>query len=170
MEPAVRPLHATLRMHSDLLLNCLDGLSDDEARRRISGRTNSVAFLAAHVTDARHFIAGYLGCHVENPLALWLDDVRSIDEMQRFPTLELIRSAWCTASVRLDDHLPQLTAEQISARSPQRFPLGGDTLLDGLAFLLHHESYHIGQMALLRKELGYPAMTYTRSWRDQDAG
>jgi uncharacterized damage-inducible protein DinB len=31
----------------------------------------------------------------------------------------------------------------------------------GLAFLLTHEGYHIGQMALLRKYLGHPAMAYT---------
>jgi uncharacterized damage-inducible protein DinB len=29
-----------------------------------------------------------------------------------------------------------------------------------LAFLVQHESYHIGQMALIRKYIGYPAMKY----------
>jgi uncharacterized damage-inducible protein DinB len=31
----------------------------------------------------------------------------------------------------------------------------------GLAFLLQHEMYHIGQIALLRKELGYNAMAWS---------
>jgi uncharacterized damage-inducible protein DinB len=29
-----------------------------------------------------------------------------------------------------------------------------------VAFLIQHESYHVGQMALIRKHYGYPAMKY----------
>jgi uncharacterized damage-inducible protein DinB len=29
-----------------------------------------------------------------------------------------------------------------------------------VAFLMHHEAYHIGQMAMLRKQLGRGAMKY----------
>lgn len=162
MEPAVRPLQAALRLHTDLLLNCLEGLSDGDAQRRVSNRTNSIAFLAAHVTDSRHFLAGYVGCRVENPIVQCLGNVRSIDEMQSLPTLEKIRSAWRTVARRVEHHLLSMTADQLSAPSAQRFPIEGNTVLDGLAFLVHHESYHIGQMALLRKCLGHPAMTYPR--------
>jgi membrane associated rhomboid family serine protease len=38
----------------------------------------------------------------------------------------------------------------------------GGGILGGLFFLVQHESYHIGQMAILRKGLGYNAMSYER--------
>ena len=31
-----------------------------------------------------------------------------------------------------------------------------------IAFLMQHDSYHIGQVAFLRRQLGKPAMVYTR--------
>jgi uncharacterized damage-inducible protein DinB len=39
---------------------------------------------------------------------------------------------------------------------------GGPTLRGTIAFLMQHESPHVGQMALLRKRLGRPATAYTR--------
>ncbi len=33
------------------------------------------------------------------------------------------------------------------------------------AFLMQHHSYHIGQMAFLRRQLGKPAMVYARGVR-----
>ena len=41
-------------------------------------------------------------------------------------------------------------------------PLARPALLGTIAFLMQHESYHVGQMGLLRKELGHPAMAYIR--------
>jgi hypothetical protein len=38
--------------------------------------------------------------------------------------------------------------------------VGDRTLLGALAFLAQHESYHVGQLALLRKYAGLPAMRY----------
>jgi uncharacterized damage-inducible protein DinB len=34
-----------------------------------------------------------------------------------------------------------------------------------IAFLMQHDSYHIGQVAFLWRQLGKPAMAYTRSVR-----
>jgi len=57
MNPAVAPLAAMLDLNTDLLLNCLDGLSEAEAQHRLQGGGNSLAFLIAHLTDTRHFLA-----------------------------------------------------------------------------------------------------------------
>lgn len=126
MQPALRPWHAVLRLNTDLALNCLDGLTDEEASRRVSPRVNSVAFLLAHLTDTRYFGATLLGRPGANPLSLVLDGARGIDEIKLLP------------------------------------PLAGPTLLGTIAFLMQHESYHVGQMGLLRKQLGRPATTYAR--------
>jgi hypothetical protein len=41
MEPQVAPLCAILELNTDLLLNCLDGLSDEEALQRLEGGGNT---------------------------------------------------------------------------------------------------------------------------------
>ena len=50
MEPQAAPLAALFDLNTDLLLNCLDGLTDSEAQRRLEAGGNSVTFLAAHLT------------------------------------------------------------------------------------------------------------------------
>ncbi|MGB7490782.1 MAG: hypothetical protein WBN62_10660 [Thermoanaerobaculia bacterium] len=39
------------------------------------------------------------------------------------------------------------------------FPFEDPSMAGGIGFLLHHEAYHIGQLALLRKFHRLPAMS-----------
>jgi uncharacterized damage-inducible protein DinB len=41
---------------------------------------------------------------------------------------------------------------------PLSGPTGGNTVADLLISAVLHESFHIGQMSIIRKALGYPAM------------
>ncbi|MGI4884160.1 MAG: DinB family protein [Janthinobacterium lividum] len=41
---------------------------------------------------------------------------------------------------------------------PLSGPTGGNTVADFLVAAVLHESFHIGQMSIIRKALGYPAM------------
>jgi hypothetical protein len=72
MEPQVRPLAALYNLNTDLLLNCLEGLSDSEAQRRLEAGGNSITFLAEHLTDSRHFLVARLGHTLVNPIARYL--------------------------------------------------------------------------------------------------
>ena len=65
-------------------------------------------------------------------------------------------------ALHLDASLGSLTPERLATPSPQRFPVDDGTLLGGLAYLVQHDAYHIGQVALLRRQLGHPAMSYKR--------
>ena len=148
MHPAVAPLAAILDLNTDLLLNCLDGLSDAEAQHRLQGGGNSLAFLLAHLTDTRHFLATRLKRPLPNPFASLLADARSIDDIQGWPSVDELRAAWRTISDHLASVLPSLTAEELSEAN---------------VFLTQHDSYHVGQAAFLRRQVGKPAMAYTRA-------
>lgn len=58
--------------------------------------------------------------------------------------------------------LPALAAEELSEPNVHRFPMGDSTCLSFIAFLTQHDSYHVGQAAFLRRQIGKPAMVYTR--------
>ena len=77
MNSQLAPLAAIFDINTDLLLNCIGDLSDTEARRCLDGGGNNVAFLAAHLTDTRHFLVERLGDSLANPLAPYLADARS---------------------------------------------------------------------------------------------
>lgn len=162
MDPQIRPLAALYDLNSDLLLNCLDGLSDAEAQQRLAAGGNSVSFLAAHLVDSRHFLVTRLERPLPNPLGRHLADVRSIDEIRESPPLEEIRAAWKAISNHLQEVLENLTSEELAQPNAHRFPLGDNTRIGLIGFLFQHDSYHLGQIAFLRRQLGKPPMSYAR--------
>ncbi len=162
MEPGLEPLHAMIRLNTDLLLNCLDGVSEEDARHRERG-VNSLSYIALHLIDTRHFLAAdSCGNPLENPVTEALGENIKIEDISRYPGLDDLRKWWTAAG----DHLGHCFEEMDSARllSPktQPFPIEHDSVLGGMAFLIHHEAYHIGQAGILRRQLGYDAMSYER--------
>jgi uncharacterized damage-inducible protein DinB len=165
MDPQVAPLHAILELNTDLLLNCLDGLSGEEAMCRLEGGGNTVAFLAAHLTDSRHFLTSRLGHPLANPLSRYLAQASSIDEIVEWPSLAEQREWWRAVSRHLGDVLAARTPEDLRRPDVHRFPLGDSTELGLITFLVQHDSYHIGQLGFLRRQLGKSGMAYTRGTR-----
>ena len=162
MDQQVAPLAALFELNTDLLINCLQDISEAEARRCLAGGGNSAAFLAAHLADSRHFLATRLGSPLPNPLARYLAEARSIADVQEWPTLDEIRAAWLEVSAHLQAVLGTLSGPYLSEPNVHRFPLADSTRLGLITFLAQHDSYHLGQVAFLRRQLGKPPMSYAR--------
>jgi uncharacterized damage-inducible protein DinB len=160
MDPRVAPLAEIFRLNTWLFHNCLAGMSAAQAEARLDDRTNSAAFIAAHVADTRFATAAWLGAPLENPLAAALEGARGITDVATLPPLDVIVRAWDDASATIAARLEELPEEALDGPSPQRFPGASPSLLGALAFLAQHDSYHVGQLALLRKAAGLPAMRY----------
>lgn len=161
MEPRLQPLAAIYALNTDLLVNGVEGVSDGQAKRRLDGGGNSIAVLAAHMAEARYYLANLLGAELTNPLAA-MADASSIDEIEGLPPLSEIMEAWAEVSGELQGAFGRLTAERLDGDVGQTFPVPGGTAVDAIAFLAQHDSYHLGQVAFLRRQLGLPAMSYER--------
>lgn len=161
MHPTLVPVAASFRLHTRLFHNCIDGVDDEAARRRISERSNSLAFIALHLVSARHLAARMVGAEARDPFAALLQDARGIDNVVEIPPLNEIRDAWDQVSAALEARLHALTPEELAAPPAQPFPVDDPTLAGAICFLVTHDAYHVGQMALLRKFLGLQAMSYT---------
>jgi uncharacterized damage-inducible protein DinB len=86
-------------------------------------------------------------------------NARPLDLSIAYPQLETLRQLWSQYSEGLPEALTGMTDEQLAGDGPFASPLG-TTLLDNIAFVVIHESYHIGQMGTLRKSLGYESMSF----------
>jgi uncharacterized damage-inducible protein DinB len=162
MDPRIVSLTQILRLNTKLLRNCVDGMSDEAARLRPSSTTNNAAFIAAHCADARFYLLRLLGVELANPLTPYLASARGSDEAAPLPSLAVVRDAWGSASHALRDRLATISSQELEAEAPNAPPFPG-TDKSGLAlltFLVQHESYHLGQLAMLRKYVGLPAMKY----------
>lgn len=160
MDLRLRPLAAILETNTYLFGNCLEGVDEAQALARIDGRTNHLAFLAAHLVGSRAYLAGALGGDGTDPFQALLGDARTIDDVARFPSLAEIRAAWPSVTARLMEALAAVDPAALDRPAPAAFPIGDPSVLGMAAFLVQHDSYHIGQMALLRKHLGFGAMSY----------
>ncbi len=156
----VAPLAAVFDLNTRLFLNTLNGLDEVQGAVRPNQHTNSVVFIGGHVVEARAWMGRLLGLDTPAPFGGGLEHLTSIDAVETFPTLAEIRAAWQATSDRISARLDTITATELAAESSQRFPGVPATLLGSMAFLVQHESYHVGQLAFLRKYLGLPSMSY----------
>ncbi len=153
------PVASVLRMNTRLFERCLEGVAEADGLARPMG-VNSITFLFMHVVDARHYLAGLLGPELDNPLKAYAD-VRSIDEAADLPSLAELLALWREVSPAVQRRVEELTADAAAAESPADFPIDDATIRGAVAFLVLHESYHLGQIGLLRRQLGYPGMRWT---------
>jgi uncharacterized damage-inducible protein DinB len=162
MDARLAPLAALFDLNTDLALNCLEGIDDQAARLQAAPALNSMAFLLAHITDSRHYLAAWLRQPIDNPLAAALKDATGISDAGPLPDLDTLRREWKRISAHLGVALAATPPEVLNESSPQRFPIADDSRLGAIAFLAQHESYHIGQLGLLRRQAGREAMGYAR--------
>ena len=159
-DPRMQGLVAQLGLQSKLFLNCLDGVTEEAALHRPGDTANHMAFIAAHLVDARHWLAREVSLQAENPFAERLAGARTIDDLEDCPSLAESRDAWRALAQPLEARLAVVDATTLDRPSATRFPIADRSLVGTIAFLVHHEGYHIGQLALLRRIVGSPAMSY----------
>jgi uncharacterized damage-inducible protein DinB len=160
MDERLKPLYEILKLNSRLFLNCLAAMSEDQARWRPGDRVNSAAFVAAHLVDARHNLGTILGVEAPRPFGGRLDEARSVTDVKDMPGLDEIRSEWKAVTGNLRERFKTVSAAELSAQYAGEFPVEDRTVLGVIGFLLQHDSYHIGQLGLLRRQLGLGEMVY----------
>jgi uncharacterized damage-inducible protein DinB len=149
------------RRNTRLFLNCVSDLPEDRAATRAGQSTNSIEFLVLHLIDVRFYLARYIGLEAEHPYAERLEAAQGILDVDEFPPLAEMVGCWERISDALHERLEHTHAADLEQKSDQRFPLSGRTVGSGIVFLLGHEMYHIGQLGLLRKHAGLPAMKWS---------
>ena len=71
-----------------------------------------------------------------------------------------IAEGWSNYSKIFIDILKSVEESVLRAELPMGPPTGGKTTEDLLSFVVMHETFHIGQMRVIRKALGYKAMQW----------
>lgn len=158
-DPRTAPLRSCLELNTRLFESCLSGVDEATALHRPGPASNNMSFIAAHLVDARRYLANLLGPEVDNPFSE-LGDGESIDDFDELPTVERLLAAWREVSTAVLTRLEAVSAEELDRQTEQAFPVDDPTLLGAIAFLSQHDAYHVGQLAYLRKLAGLGAMSY----------
>ena len=153
-------LATQFELHTRLFNNVLDGIADPDANSRASDTVNHIKWLAGHLTSTRFSMKKMGNLEQEDPYADMFAHGQSISEDVEYPSIESIKSNWNAISEALANGLKNMPQEALQSPAPTQVPVDDTSLGGFLAFLMHHEAYHIGQMGILRKYVGKEAMKY----------
>jgi hypothetical protein len=148
------PLAALLRSCDTLFERTLSGLTREQGLTRLGGLANPPLWIAAHLASSRYGLGLLIGLARPRPWGERFTRGSELGELASIPEVEEIRSAWTSVSEALQSRLAQLGDAELDAPSPRKLPIEDGSVLGAIAFLVFHEGYHIGQLALARKALG----------------
>lgn len=148
-------------LNNRLFTNALAGITDEQAKERLSEHNNPLGWIAGHTVWGRYNALIFLGKSVENPYEKWFSSRKPYDSSINYPSIIEIKKEWEKVTLLLQDALKTTSEEHLAADSPIKSPIGDVTNAGTVAFLAQHESYDIGQMALLKKYLTKEAMSYS---------
>lgn len=154
---AAGPIAMIFAFNHDLVLRALAGLTDDELWRAPSERNNAMLWIAGHVAQTRGQVLGFLGEPADTGWGTLFDRGATIGNVDQYPSPADIERVMRDVSSRLRAKLVSLQDEFLARPVTMQIP-GTKTVADELAFFALHDSYHVGQLAYIRKALGYPGL------------
>ena len=113
-----------------------------------------------HLVSTRCFLTNLLGGQATEPHPELFAEGKGLETDGTYPTIADSLASFNEASAKLNDTLASATPEFLNTEAPFPVPTG-KTLGDMVAFLAHHEAYHIGQIGILRRVFERDAMSYS---------
>ena len=146
-------------MQTTFFNSVLDGISDDDTHNRLNTKANHIAWLTGSIVQQRFELANDLGIDQSQESADLFKDFQGIKDDVTYPSLDVFKKDWEIISPVLRSAIVSVTEDQLD----KEIEMGPDqkmTFFDMLAFSMYREANVIGQIALWRRLLGYPAMKY----------
>ena len=148
------------RMLTSMLL---DDLSDADLMQRPVPAANHVAWQLGHLISSEHSLVerccpGSMPTLPEAFAAAYTTETAKSDEPTSFHTKEEYQKLYNEqreGTLRILDELPE---ERLDATAPEGFPPMTSTVGDVFLLCSTHELMHIGQYAVLRRQLGKPVL------------
>lgn len=147
------PIAVIFRVNDDLIAKALDGLNAAELGQRLTDKNNPMLWVAGHVAETRALALRILGEQIHTPWGELFGRGAALQKAGRYPSIEEIKHFMLEINHKLYARLEALDDEQLA--EPAKGTEPGQTLADQIAVFAMHDSYHVGQMAFVRKGLGY---------------
>lgn len=150
------------RMHTQQFNNALDGISEEQALKRIEDKTNHVIWMVGNFVDCRYWLANTLGIADENPHSAFFKDAKAIDASLKYPSVEELKTEFHKISPIVYQKLLTTTDEELS--DAVEFGMGvsfvEENKLNMVGMAIGREDYLLGQLGLMRKILGLAGVKY----------
>jgi hypothetical protein len=142
------------KINTDLFKKTLQGIPPERLLTRPAEDSNHLLWIAGHVVVHRARVLKLLGQEWSAPWEpLFVRGSKLVADDQ-YPGIDAIARNWDDVSGRLAESLASASSEALAAPVTKGMTLDGK-ISGQISFLALHESYHVGQMAYLRKFLGF---------------
>jgi hypothetical protein len=151
-------LLALYDMHTEFFKRAIVDITPAAAQSRLDTKANHVAWLAGSLVHERHELATLLGEPMQMTAYELFRDHKGIQEDATYPPLADFQTDWERVSPVLRELLANVSAEKLDSN----FEMEGMSMpyYDFISFMTYREANCIGQIALWRRLLGYPALKY----------
>lgn len=145
-------IHRTVRRN-------LEGVSHEESLLSPEPFGNNANWVLGHLVDSAEGVLDLLGqprVLDSGALARYRRGTEPLTDAAEALPLERLLEAWDEASKRINVGLKSIPEVRIDAPVPAELAWMGSTIGAAVAFVSFHQSYHAGQLGLLRRLLGKP--------------
>lgn len=153
----VAPLAMIFAVNDDLVSRALDGLTPQELWHAPTENNNAMLWIAGHVVETRATVLKLLGEAVDTGWGKLFERGATLRAADEYPSRESVESMRREVGPRLLAKLASLDESYLASPATMALP-GVTTMADQLGFFALHDTYHVGQMAYIRKALGYPGL------------
>lgn len=149
------PLVDQLRFTRSEWQRALEGLSDEDSRRRLSPM-NSISWMVGHLAwqENRYWLQLAQG----KDLTPHLNDLVGHGKPATTPPLEEMWAAWRTVTEAADVYLDTLTAEDLESYYQWRGKDISESIGTMLQRVIYHYWYHTGEALAIRQMLGHKSL------------
>lgn len=159
MDPVIAPSVQLMNVNAHLVRQAVEGLSREEVLRRPGAGSNPFLWVLGHLVVTRVGALEMLGGgRVDAPWGAAFRRGATPPADDACPDVGEIMATFAEVSTRLQSRLDALGEAELQAPSPRAFPVPDKTMRGAIAFLSFHETYHVGQLAYLRRWLGRPGL------------
>ncbi len=150
------------RWHTQMFNNMLKDISDEDAEKRIEGRTNNIVWVLGNLVNCRYWWANVLGIEDKDPHEALFKEGKPYDANATYPSLEEFKTNWHNISKKLYEKLLSVTDEEL--KQPYEFGMSVDFVeenkLNMVGMAMDRCSYLLGQLGLLRRAVANVGTSY----------
>ena len=143
---------------TDFFIKALDGMSDKDMHNRLNTQANHPAWLAGALVQQRFMMTTETGSRLKQTGEELFKNNKGIQEGVQYPTIAEYISDWKRITPEAREALVMIDDKKLDSE----LDMGGMKMsyYELICFTIYREANMIGQIALWRRLLGYPALKY----------
>jgi hypothetical protein len=145
-------------MQTTFLERALEGISEADMANRLNTQANHMAWLTGSLVAQRYQMASDIGHKLQQTGGELFKDNKGIQADVKYPTAAEYLEDWKRITPFAQEALITINDQKLDSE----LDMGGMkmTWYDLISFTIYREASIIGQLALWRRLLGYPALRY----------